>query len=112
MKPQQTPAATLDQPVAAVDLIATQPGAVASRTIVKKPAGTVTAFAFDSGEGLSEHTAPFEALLLGLDGEADVFISGRPHRVVAGQVLLLPAGQPHALTAISAFKMLLVMVRD
>lgn len=111
MKPSQTPAETLDQPIAAVDLIATQPGAVASRTILNKPAGTVTAFAFDAGEGLSEHTAPFEALVQGLEGEADISIAGRPHRVGAGQLLRLPAGQPHAVKAITAFKMLLVMIR-
>jgi quercetin dioxygenase-like cupin family protein len=92
-------------------LVAYQPGTVVSRTLVRKPAGTVTAFAFDAGEGLSEHTAPFDALALNLEGEADISISGAPHRLTAGQLLKLPAGQPHAVKAITPFKMLLVMIK-
>ncbi len=95
----------------AADLVALQPGAVVSRTLVKKPTGTVTAFAFDAGEGLSEHTAPFDALVLGLDGEADISIAGTPHRVALGDLLRLPAGEPHAIKAITPFKMLLIMIR-
>ena len=95
----------------AADLVAFQPGAVVSRTLVKKPAGTVTAFAFDAGEGLSEHTAPFDALVFGLTGEADIAISGLPHRVSTGQLVKLPAGQPHAIKAVTPFKMLLIMIR-
>ncbi len=95
----------------AADLVALQPGAVVSRTLVKKEAGTVTAFAFGQGEGLSEHTAPFDALVLGLEGEAEVLIAGLPHPLGAGQILRLPAGRPHALKARSPFKMLLVMIR-
>ena len=95
----------------AADLVAFQPGAVVSRTLVKKPTGTVTAFAFDAGEGLSEHTAPFDALALNLDGEADISISGTPHRVIVGQLVKLPAGQPHAIKAVTPFKMLLIMIR-
>lgn len=101
----------LDGVVRAAELIAVQPGAVVSRTLVKKDAGTVTAFAFDAGEGLSEHTAPFDALVFGLDGEADVAIAGQPHRLGPGQLLRLPAGRPHALKARSPFKMLLIMIR-
>ena len=97
--------------ILASDLIALQAGAVVSRTLVKKPAGTVTVFAFDRGEGLSEHTAPFDALVLGLEGEADIAISGVEHRVAGGQLLELPAGQPHAVRAVTPFKMLLVMIR-
>lgn len=97
--------------VVASDLIAFQAGAVVSRTLVKKPAGTVTVFAFDRGEGLSEHTAPFDALVLGLEGEADISISGVEHRVARGQLLELPAGRPHAVRAVTPFKMLLVMIR-
>lgn len=93
------------------DLVAFQPGAVVSRTLVKKPTGTVTAFAFDAGEGLSEHTAPFDALLLSLHGEAEISISGTPHRVALGDLLRLPAGEPHAIKAITPFKMLLIMIR-
>lgn len=92
-------------------LVAYQPGAVVSRTLVRKPAGTVTAFAFDAGEGLSEHTAPFDALVLGLEGEADISIAGAPCRLAAGQLLKLPAGRPHAVKAITPFKMLLVMIK-
>jgi quercetin dioxygenase-like cupin family protein len=93
------------------DLVGHQPGAVVSRALVKKPAGTVTAFAFDAGEGLSEHTAPFDALLVGIEGECDVTISGVVHRLGAGAILRLPANEPHALRAAARFKMLLVMIR-
>jgi quercetin dioxygenase-like cupin family protein len=97
--------------VLAADLVAFQPGAVVSRTIVKKPTGTVTAFAFDAGEGLSEHTAPFDALALNLQGEADISIAGTARRVTIGELLRLPAGQPHAIKAVTPFKMLLIMIR-
>jgi len=88
-----------------------QPGGVVSRTIVKKPAGTVTAFAFDAGEGLSEHTAQFDALVVGVHGKAVFTIEGTPHAIAAGEVLLLPAGKPHALKTEERFKMLLVMIK-
>jgi quercetin dioxygenase-like cupin family protein len=97
--------------VTASDLVAFQTGAVVSRTLVKKAAGTVTAFAFDAGEGLSEHTAPFDALVLDLEGEAEIAISGTPYRVRAGHILRLPAGQPHTVRATTPFKMLLIMIR-
>ena len=93
------------------ELVEYQAGSVVSRALVKKPAGTVTAFAFDAGEGLSEHTAPYDALVLGVDGEAEISIAGLAHRVSAGQLLALPAGQPHAVKALTPFKMLLVMIR-
>jgi quercetin dioxygenase-like cupin family protein len=89
-----------------------QPGAVVSRTIVKKKAGTVTAFAFDDGEGLSEHTAAYDALVLLIEGACEVTVAGTPHRVSAGQLLRLPANRPHALKAIGRFKMLLVMIKE
>ncbi|MEX2162518.1 MAG: cupin domain-containing protein [Anaerolineales bacterium] len=92
-------------------MIALQPNAVVSRTLVNKPAGTVTLFAFDAGEGLSEHTAPYDALVHVVEGEASVRIGTQEHAVAAGQVLLLPANQPHALKATTPFKMLLTMVR-
>jgi quercetin dioxygenase-like cupin family protein len=82
-----------------------------SRTLVKKPTGTVTAFAFDAGEGLSEHTAPFDALVLMVDGEAEITISGVTHTVKAADVFMLPAHQPHAVKAVRKFKMILVMIR-
>ena len=93
------------------DMIEYQNGAVVSRTLVKKPAGTVTLFAFDGGEGLSEHTAPFDALALVVDGEAEISIAGVPNRLTAGEILTLPANQPHAVKATTKFKMLLIMVR-
>ena len=97
--------------IAQRELVEYQAGSVVSRTLIKKPAGTVTAFAFDTGEGLSEHTAPYDALVLGVDGEAEISIAGVAHRVSMGQLLELPAGQPHAVKAITRFKMLLVMIR-
>ncbi len=98
-------------PVPLPDLVALQPGAVVSRTLVKTGGGTVTAFAFDRGEALSEHSAPFDALVLGVEGEAEVTISKMPHRVKAGDLLRLPANEPHALKALTPFKMVLVMVK-
>jgi quercetin dioxygenase-like cupin family protein len=93
------------------ELVAYQAGTVVSRTIVKGPTGTVTLFAFDEGEGLSEHTAPFDAMVQILDGEAEITISGSPHRLKQGEAIVMPADEPHALTAITPFKMMLVMVR-
>ena len=101
----------LEGVVSASDLVAFQHGTVVSRTLVRKPAGTVTVFAFGAGEGLSEHTAPFDALAVDLEGEAEISISGTPHRLGAGQLLRLPAGQPHAVKAITPFKMLLIMIK-
>lgn len=102
----------LEGPASLAEIVQYQPGAVVSRTILKKPAGTVTAFAFDQGEGLSEHTAAFDALVVMIEGEADISVSGVSHRVSAGQILPLPAGRPHALKARTAFKMLLVMIKE
>ncbi len=95
-----------------VDLVQYQPGTVVSRTLVKKPSGTVTVFAFDAGEGLSEHTAPFDALVFLIDGEAEITIATTAHRVRAGEMLRLPANQPHALRALQRFKMVLIMIRE
>jgi quercetin dioxygenase-like cupin family protein len=94
-----------------VDLIAYQKGSVVSRTIIDKPAGTVTLFAFDQDQGLSEHSAPFDALVYLVDGESDITIAGVMHRVKAGQMIILPANIPHALKAVAAFKMLLTMIK-
>lgn len=111
MTAEQNAPNELEGVISLAELVQYQPGAVVSRTIVKKAAGTVTAFAFDQGEGLSEHTAPFDALVILIEGEADISIAGVPHRVSAGQLLRLPAGRPHALRAVTRFKMLLVMVK-
>ena len=93
-------------------LVQYQPGAIVSRTIVDKPTGTVTLFAFDRGQALSEHTAPFDALVQVLDGEGEFTIEGQPYRVVAGRALIMPAHKPHAVTAVGRFKMLLTMIRS
>jgi len=93
-------------------LLAYQAGSVVSRTLIKKATGTVTLFAFDQGEGLSEHSTPHDALVEILDGTAEITIGGVPHRVSEGEGLLLPAGIPHALSAVSPFKMLLTMIRE
>jgi quercetin dioxygenase-like cupin family protein len=93
------------------DVVQYQAGAVVSRTLIKMAAGTVTAFAFDAGEGLSEHTAPFDALVLMVEGDAEISIAGTPHRVKTGELLRLPAHQPHALKAVTRFKMILVMIK-
>jgi len=94
------------------DLVQYQAGAVVSREIVRKKTGTVTVFAFDKGEALSEHTAPFDALIFCLDGEADIMISGETHRVETGEMIIMPAGEPHSLKAVKKFKMALIMIRS
>jgi quercetin dioxygenase-like cupin family protein len=101
----------LDGVTAQAGLVDYQAGAVVSRTLVKKPGGTVTAFAFAPGEGLSEHTAAFDALALVVEGECEISIAGKPFRLRAGQMLELPPGRPHALKALTPFKMILIMVR-
>ena len=94
-----------------VDLVSYQDGAVVSRIVLKRETGTVTLFAFDAGQELSEHTTPYDALVQVVDGEAAITVAGRPYRVRAGEMILMPAHQPHALKAISRFKMLLTMIR-
>ncbi|MGD2200950.1 MAG: cupin domain-containing protein [Candidatus Bathyarchaeota archaeon] len=93
------------------EVIDYQDGAVVSRTIIDKPTGTVTLFAFDEGEGLSEHTTPFDALVQVLDGEVEIIIGSEPYILTEGEAIIMPADIPHALRAISAFKMLLTMVK-
>ncbi|MDJ0891509.1 MAG: cupin domain-containing protein [Gammaproteobacteria bacterium] len=100
------------EPVGLDQLVSYQDGAIVSNTVHKDAAGTITAFAFDAGEGLSEHTAPFDAFLQVSEGEADVTIQGKPHRVRAGHIIRLPAGIPHAVHAATRFKMLLTMIRS
>lgn len=89
-----------------------QVGAVVSRELLHKTTGSVTVFAFDQGQGLSEHTAPFDALVCVLDGEAEIFIGGKLHSVKAGEMIIMPANIPHALKATVRFKMMLVMIRQ
>ena len=100
------------QVVRLTDLLDYQEGAVVSRTIIKKDSGTVTLFAFAEGEGLSEHTTPYDALVQILDGEAEITISGKLFRPKEGEMVIMPADEPHALKAIKPFKMLLTMVRS
>ena len=94
------------------DLVTYQEGSVVSKEIIKKPTGTVTIFAFDQEQGLSEHTAPFDALVYLLDGEAEIIISGEPHQLKAGEMIIMPGGNPHALKEVKRFKMMLVMIRS
>ena len=94
-----------------VEMVGYQEGAVVSRQITKEEAGNVTLFAFDKDQGLSEHTAPFDALVHVLEGEARVIISGKPFDLQAGDAIIMPANEPHALKAIQKFKMLLTMIR-
>ena len=93
------------------DLASYQDGSVVSRQITKEEAGNVTLFAFDEGQELSEHTAPYDALVHVLDGEVEVRISGRPFHLKSGDAIIMPANDPHALKAMTKFKMLLTMIR-
>jgi quercetin dioxygenase-like cupin family protein len=93
-------------------MVAYQDGSIVSREIIKKPTGTVTIFAFDRDQGLSEHTAPFDALVYIVEGEVEIAIAGEPHRLKAGDTIVMPGGKPHALKALTRFKMLLVMIRS
>jgi len=101
----------MDEAMVAVDLAAYSEGSVVSRTLIKREAGSVTVFAFDKGEGLSEHTSPFDALVHVLDGEAEITIGGVSHRVKAGRMILMPSGTPHAVKAVERFKMTLFLAR-
>jgi quercetin dioxygenase-like cupin family protein len=94
------------------ELIDYQSGSIVSREILKGTTGKVTLFAFDQGEGLSEHTSPFDALVQVLEGEVEISISGKSHRVGEGEMILMPASQPHALKALKRFKMILTMIRS
>jgi quercetin dioxygenase-like cupin family protein len=94
------------------DLVAYQPGTVASRMIVFKKTGTITVFSFDSGEGLSEHTAPYDAVLMVTDGKAEVLIAGTPFTVGTDEMIILPANKPHAVFARERFRMILSMIRE
>ena len=115
MSAQQVPGKR-EMPVAEAvrlsDLVNYQEGAVVSRALVNRTSATITLFAFDEGQSLSEHTAPFDAVAHLLEGEAEIMVSGKPIRTTAGEAVLMPANQPHALKALGKFKMLLTMVRS
>ena len=94
------------------DLVSYQEGSIVSRTLIEKKTGTITVFAFDEGQGLSEHTAPFDAMVQIIDGEAEITITGKPYHVKEGEIIIMPARKPHALKAIGKFKMVLTMIRS
>lgn len=94
------------------DLVRYQEGSIVSRILVKRGSGSVTLFAFDRGQGLSEHTTPYDALVHLLEGEAEIAIDGKPHRVKEGEILVMPANRPHAVKAVRRFKMVLTMLRS
>jgi quercetin dioxygenase-like cupin family protein len=115
MKPNKNKRAEeklVGQAAGLADLVDYQTDSVVSRTLINKKTGTVTLFAFDKGQGLSEHTAPFEALVFLLDGEAEIVISGQPLRAKEGEMVIMPANQPHSLRAVKKFKMMLIMIRS
>jgi quercetin dioxygenase-like cupin family protein len=93
------------------ELLTYQEGSVVSRTLIDRTIGTITIFAFDEGQGLSEHTAPYDAFVQIVDGSADITIDGTPHRLAAGEMIIMPANHPHMLKAVTPFKMLLVLIR-
>jgi quercetin dioxygenase-like cupin family protein len=105
------PTAPKSQILNLAEMVSYQEGSVVSRQITKADAGNVTLFAFDTGQELSEHTAPFDALVHVLEGEAEVRVSGKPHQLKAGDAILMPANEPHAVKAGTKFKMLLTMIR-
>jgi quercetin dioxygenase-like cupin family protein len=111
-KEQPTSDDLLAQALDMVGLIGYQKGSVVSRTIINKKTGTVTLFAFDDGQGLSEHTAPYDALVYILDGEAKITISGKDVKVKQGEMVIMPANEPHALKALGQYKMLLIMIKS
>ena len=112
MAPSEEKTHPLSTPMNVAGLLDYQDGSVVSRTIIKKPTGTLTLFAFDEGEGLSEHSTPHDAVVEVLDGKVKITIGGVAHEVGAGEGLLLPATVPHALLAVTRFKMLLIMIRE
>ncbi len=94
------------------DLVNYQEGSIVSRTIIDKKTGTVTLFAFYKGQGLSEHTAPFDTLIYLLEGEAEITIAGKPYNLKEGEMIIMPANQPHTVNATQKFKMILIMIRS
>ncbi|HEY3420250.1 MAG TPA: cupin domain-containing protein [Methanomassiliicoccales archaeon] len=106
------PAEMLGKHLKMNDLVSYQEGSIVSRTLIDKPVGTVTVFAFDEGQGLSEHAAPYDAMVHVLEGEVDLTLSGIVHSMKAGDVIIMPANEEHSLKAVKQFKMLLTMIRQ
>jgi quercetin dioxygenase-like cupin family protein len=100
------------KPISLTDMVDYQKDAIVSKTIVEKKTGTITLFSFDEGQGLSEHTAPFDAMVQVLEGTVEIRISGKPFHLKKGEMIIMPAGEPHALKAVEKFKMLLIMIRS
>jgi quercetin dioxygenase-like cupin family protein len=96
----------------ASEWIGYQDGSVVSREVISRKTGTVTLFAFEEGQGLSEHTAPFDALVYLLEGQAEILIAGKPFQLREGEMLIMPANVPHALKAVKRFKMILTLIRS
>jgi len=111
MKFEKSDESLLERVFLLADMVSYQTGSVVSRTVIDKKVGTVTLFSFDKGQGLSEHTAPYDAMVCILDGEAEITISGNPFKVKQGEIIIMPANKSHALRAIEKFKMMLVMIR-
>jgi quercetin dioxygenase-like cupin family protein len=106
------PAEVIGKHLTLNDLVAYQEGSIVSRALIDKPVGTVTMFAFDEGQGLSEHAAPYDAMVHVLEGEVDLTLSGIVHSMKAGDVIIMPANEAHSLNAVKQFKMLLTMIRQ
>lgn len=101
----------IENAISLASLVDYQDGSVVSKEVIKKEKGTVTLFAFDKGQGLSTHTAPFDALVYIIDGKAEITIAGKPHNLKTGEAIIMPADKAHSLKAIERFKMLLVMIK-
>ena len=99
-------------PLAMKELVSYQSEAIVSRTLLNRNGGTATMFAFDQGQALSEHTAPYDALVIAVDGKADIIVSGNGYSIEEGQTIRLPANEPHAIKALTRFMMMLVMIRE
>ena len=112
MTPSPSPENLTAQAIPMAGMVAIQPGAVVSRTVISKTAGTVTLFAFDQGQGLSTHSAPYDALVWILAGAVAITIDGKKLRAKTGDMVLMPANHPHALKALQPFKMALVMIKE
>ncbi len=112
MKPNNKYTPIPQEPAALSSLIEYQANSIVSRTLIDKPAGTVTLFAFDATAKLSEHTAPYDAMVYILDGEAEITVADKSYNVKEGEIKIMPANIPHSVTANTRFKMLLVMIRD
>lgn len=111
-KPDAKRAELLGKVLDLKDLVQYQEGTVASRMIVNRKVGSITLFSFDEDEGLSEHTAPFDAVVTILDGECEVWVAGKTYQMKEGETIIFPANAPHALSAVTRFKMMLIMIRE